>query len=82
MENWHKLFGFEDRNGIFQLVSGLRLYARILIYRCNYSQSIPNMAQYSSLIKSVKKSEYIIAKTKNKFALQQFALQVRMETVT
>ena len=32
LENRHKLFGFEDCNGIFQLVNGLLLYARFLIY--------------------------------------------------
>ena len=73
LENRHKLFGIEDCNGIFQLVNGLLLYARFLIYRCKYSKSIPNMAQCYSLHNSVKKSEYIIAKKLNKMALH-FAL--------
>ena len=36
--------------------------ARFLIYRRKYSKSRSNMAQYVSLINSVMKSEYIIAK--------------------
>ena len=72
LENRHKLFRFEDCDGIFQLVNRLLLYARFLIYRCKYSKSLLNMAQYFSLLNSVKKSECkpIIAKKKNKLALR------------
>ena len=51
------------------LVCCLLLYARFLIYRCKYSKSRPNMAQYFSLLNSIKQSEYALAKKKNKSEL-------------
>ena len=69
LENQHKLFGFEKCNEIFQFVNELFLYARFLIYCCKYSKLRPNMAQYFNLLNSVKKSECLVAKKKNKLAL-------------
>ena len=65
LDNKHKLFGFQKNNGIFQLINGLLLYARFLIYRCKYSKCKPNMAQYFKVVNSIQKSEYFIAKNKH-----------------
>ena len=65
LDNRHKLFGFQENNGIFQLINGLLLYARSLVYRCKYSKCKPNMAQYFNLVTSIRKSEYFIAKNKH-----------------
>ena len=65
LDNRHKFFGFQENNGIFQLINGLLLYARSLVYRCKYSKCKPNMAQYFNLVTSIRKSEYFIAKNKH-----------------
>ena len=64
LQNQHKLFGFENCNGVVQFVNGLLIYARFLIYRSKYSDSRPDMAQYFILFDSIKQSEYVIAKRK------------------
>ena len=63
LDKRHKLLGFQKNNGIFQLVNGLLMYAKFLIYQCNYSKSKckPKMAQYNS----IRKSEYFTAKNKH-----------------
>ena len=62
----NKLFGFEENDYHFKFINGLLLCARFLIYRCRISKSKPNMIQYFNIVTSVKNSEYLIAKRKNK----------------
>jgi len=66
---FHKLFGFQDNSTFYQFINELLLCARFLIYRCKHSNAHPEMIQYFNMINIVRKTEYIIAKERNKLNL-------------
>ena len=63
--NLHKLFGLQEKKR-FHFVNMLLLCARFLIYRCKINKTKPNINQYFTMLQQIKKSEFYIAKKKNK----------------
>ena len=64
--NKHKQFGFQKKENDFYFINGLILCARFFIYRCKYSETIPNMLQYFNMPNCIRTSEHCIAKRNNK----------------
>ena len=62
--NFHKLFGFHTQYVNNQLVNLMALSARILIYRCRYFKTTPNMLQYFYTIICIKKIRKIYCQEK------------------
>jgi len=69
LNKFNKLFGFQDNSTFYQFINELLFCGRFLIYRCKHSNAHPEMIQYFNIINVVRKTEYIIAKEKNKLDL-------------
>jgi len=59
----------QDNSIFYQFINELLLCARFLIFRCKHSNAHPKMIQYFNMINVVRKTEYIIAKERNKLDL-------------